>query len=118
MVTIMTETDWFDIEGASGQLYELGVFGVTDHSKHAMVLRTEKEDIEIFHLDELNSIIRVYGLKWVEYNKIRAPMTRKFILDYSKQLHKEGLGVISDWAEKRMLIEQEEARQSKTQKDL
>lgn len=112
-----TKSDWFDC-GNEFKLYQLEIFGVTSRTKHCMRLLYEGKELEVFHLSDVNSIIRRYNLRWINCSSVIMPMTRQVLLDHSKQLHQEGLGIVLPWTQRQMQIQQERARQNKARKAL
>lgn len=112
-----TKSDWFDC-GNEFKLYRLEIFGVTSRTKHCIRLLYEGQELEIFHLEDINHIIYLYNLKWINCNSVIMPMTKQVLLDHSKQLHQEGLGITLPWTQRQMQIQQERIRQNRTKKAL
>lgn len=113
-----TKSDWFDCKSGDEQIFQLEIFGVTSRTKHCMRLLYNGFEVSVFHLDELNVIIRSFDLRWITHNGVTSKMTRQFVLKHSEQLHQEGLGVVLPWTQRQMQIQREEARRERTRKGL
>jgi len=106
-----TKSDWFEVIDEDGQIYELEIFGVTRHTKHCMRLLKDREEIEVFHLADVQIIRNKYNLKYMnmmtQRNRkysvsidLKIPFTKHRLMENSDQLKREGLGVVHDYTKK------------------
>lgn len=89
-----TKSDWFKVVSQSGKVYDLEIFGVTHRTKHCMRLLRNGEELEVFHLDDVLVIKAAYRLQYItSCIQQNLPFTRQKLMENSKQLQQEGLGV-------------------------
>ena len=107
----MTKSDWFLVTNKQkSHFYQLEIFGVNPNkgTKHCMRLLDHGDEVEVFHLDDILSIVKVYQLDsfapigWEPRTWL--PLNKHQLIKFSKQLQNEGLGQKSQTTEQLIRI--------------